>query len=71
MGGWGSLLDRVTSWLPIPKRIERIKNTIDKLERERNDILLHKAEISKANRLTAIDNQLADLRKRLQNSSTE
>lgn len=69
--GWGGLLDRITSWLPIPKRVESIKNTIDKLERERNDILLHKAEVSKANRLMVIDSQLLDLRKRLQNLASD
>jgi len=69
--GWGSLLDRVTSWLPIPKRVEGIKNTIDKLEKERSSILVNKAEESKARRLTVIDSQLLDLRKRLQNCSSD
>ncbi len=65
--GWGSLLDRVTSWLPIPKRVEGIKNEIDKLEKERSEILVKKAEVKLARRLEFIDGRLFYLRKRLQN----
>ena len=66
-GGVISILDWLKDKLPIPNRVEGIKNTIDKLERERNDILLHKAEVRFANRLIVIDGQLLNLRKRLCN----
>ena len=62
-----SILDWLKNKLPIPNRVEGIKNQIDKLERERSEILIHKAEVKSANRLIAIDKQLLDLRKRLQN----
>lgn len=65
--GWGGFLDKLLGKLPIANRVEKIKNDIDKLEREKNEILLHKAEVSKANRLVVIDKQLFDLHKRLQN----
>ena len=54
--------------LPIPNRLEAVKNEIDKLEVERNAILLYKADVKKANRLEYIDSRLYLLRKRLQNA---
>jgi len=71
LGNILSILDWLKNKLPIPNRVEGIKNTIDKLERERNEILLHKAEIKSANRLTIIDKQLLDLRKRMQNLASD
>lgn len=65
--GWGGFLDKLLSKLPIANRVEGIKNSINKLERERNEILLHKAEVKSANRLVAIDKQLFILRDRLSN----
>ena len=67
LGNILSILDWLKDKLPIPNRVEGIKNEIDKLEREKNDILLHKAEDAKARRLQFIIGRLADLRKRLQN----
>lgn len=68
--GWEKIVD-ILSWLkdklPIPNRIEGIRNKIDKLERERSEILIHKADKKLANRLAIIDRQLLDLRKRMQN----
>ncbi len=66
-GGVISILDWLKNKLPIPDRVEGIKNTIDKLERERDDIYKQKATVKGASRLNAIDMQLSDLRKRLQN----
>lgn len=39
MGGLFSLLDRVTSWLPIQTKEERIRNNINKLKKERDELL--------------------------------
>lgn len=71
LGSILNILDWLKNKLPIPNRVEAIKNNIDKLEKERNDILLHKAEIKFANRLLAIDGQLSILRKRLQNLASD
>ena len=71
LGSILSILDWLKNKLPIPNRVEGIKNKIDKLEKERNDILLHKAEVRLANRLIAIDEQLLILRKRLQNLASD
>lgn len=66
-----SILDWLKNKLPISNRVERIKNNIDKLERERNEILTHRVEVKSANRLIVIDKQLSDLRKRLQNIASD
>jgi len=66
-----SILDWLKNKLPISNRVERIKNNIDKLERERNEILTHRVEVKSANRLIVIDKQLFDLRKRLQNIASD
>lgn len=71
LGSILNILDWLKNKLPIPNTVEAIKNNIDKLERERNEILLHKAEVKFANRLMAIDEQLFILRKRLSNIANE
>jgi len=72
--GFEKIFD-IISWLkdklPIPNRVEGIKNQIDKLEKEKNEITLHKAEVRSANRLVVIDKQLSILRKRLQNIASD
>jgi hypothetical protein len=59
--GWEKIFD-ILNWakdkLPIQNRIERWKNEIDKLERERAEILIHKADVKSAKRLAVIDDKL-------------
>ena len=59
--GWEKILD-ILNWakdkLPIQNRIERWKNEIDKLEREKANILVHKADTKSAKRLVYIDDRL-------------
>jgi hypothetical protein len=68
--GWEKILD-IISWakdkLPIPNRVEGIKNEIDKLETERSAILVKKWEVKMARRLEYIDGRLLFLRRRVQN----
>lgn len=71
LGSILSILDWLKNKLPIPNRVERIKNEIDKLEKEKNAIILRKAEIKQALRLQFIIERLADLRKRLQNIASD
>lgn len=47
MAGWGSLLDRITSWLPIQKPTERLKNELEDLEREKKSIQILNLDIDK------------------------
>lgn len=59
--GWEKIID-ILNWgkdkLPIQNRIERWKNEIDKLERERANILSHPADVKSAKRLADIDDKL-------------
>lgn len=71
MGGWGSLLDRVTSWLPIPKRIEGIKNEIDKLEKEKKQLLKGVCDDKASKRMAFIDDRLIALNARLRNIASD
>lgn len=48
MGGWGGFLDKLLGKLPIQDRIERWKNEIDNLEREKRAIQLLNLDIDKA-----------------------
>jgi hypothetical protein len=64
-----SILDWLKSKLPIPDRLEAIKNQIDKLEREKCEILISKADTKKSRRLVWINARLVDLNERMQNAS--
>lgn len=46
--GWGGFLDKLLGKLPIQDRIERWKNEIDNLEREKRAIQLLNLDIDKA-----------------------
>lgn len=59
--GWGSLLDRVTGWLPIQSRQERWKNQIEILEREKAALLKGQCDAKKSMRLNTINNELDKL----------
>ena len=61
LGAWGTLLDRVTSWLPIQSRQERWKNKIDILEKEKATLLKGKCDAKKAARLDTINRELDKL----------
>lgn len=72
--GWDAIpnvIDKILGHFTPKERIKRLKNEIQKLEKERNEILLHKAEDKSANRLEYIQRRLAFLNKRLQNEATD
>lgn len=69
--GWGSLLDRITSWLPIQKPTERLKNELAKLEIERSELLISKADVKNAKRMCAIDKRITELNRLLVNKATD
>lgn len=68
-GGVVSILDWMKDKLPIPNRLEAIKNQIAQLEKERQDLLNVKATIKISKRITCIDDRLKLLRIRMQNAS--
>jgi hypothetical protein len=55
--------------LPIPDRLEAIKNEILKLEKERKDLLQGEANAKKSKRVIWINDRIELLNKRLQNAS--
>jgi len=70
--GWEKILD-ILSWLkdklPIQNRIERYKNELDKLEKEREKLLQNPATTERAIRLVHIDNRIEYYRGLLKNVS--
>jgi conjugal transfer/entry exclusion protein len=70
--GWEKIFD-ILNWakdkLPIPNRLEAIKNQIVQLEKERQDLLNGKATDKSAKRVIWINDRLDLLNKRLQNAT--
>lgn len=70
--GWEKIID-ILSWakdkLPIPNRLEGIKNEIYRLEKEQEDLLHGETSFKTAKRVIWIDNRLKLLYKRLQNAT--
>ena len=63
-----SILNWLKDKLPIANRLEKIKNDIDKLKREKKEILAKPWSQKNADRIIAIDNQLDVLNVRMQNA---
>ena len=69
--GWGKLLDRVTSWLPISGRVERWKNQKAQLEQEKSELLKGQCNGKKADRVVAINHKLDELNRLLSNKASD
>ena len=69
--GWGSLLDRITGWLPIQKPVERLKNELEKLEQERQELLSQKADLVKAKRIGIIEHRIDAINILLKNKAND
>ena len=69
--GWEKIVD-ILSWakdkLPIPNRLEAIKNQIAALEKEKKDLFNGKATVKTSKRIAWIDARLKLLYTRLQNA---
>lgn len=65
LNGLGYLFGKI----PLQDRKERWKNELENLEREKNEILISKADVKKAKRVTDIDKRIAYLNQLLKNSS--
>jgi hypothetical protein len=64
-----SIFDWLKDKLPVPNRLEAIKNEIFKLEEEGKALTYGKADSKKSQRLVWIDNRLKLLNRRLQNAT--
>jgi len=69
MAGWGSLFDRITSWLPIQRPTERLRNELAKLEEKKSLLFLQKADIAKAKRMRVIERRITELHRLLTNKA--
>lgn len=72
--GWDAIpnvLDKILGHFTPKERIKRLKNEIAKLEKERNEILSHSAEVRFANRLEYIQHRIAYLNKRMQTEAVD
>ena len=67
--GWGGFLDKLFEKLPIQGRVERWKNEVDRLVKERAEILIHKADVKFAKRLDYIDRRIVYLNGLLKNKA--
>lgn len=65
--GWGAFLDRVTGWLPIQKPNERLKNELEKLQTERSQLLIYKADVKSAKRMSYLNSRIDELHRLLKN----
>jgi hypothetical protein len=70
--GYGAIFD-ILNWvkdkLPIPNRLEAIKNEIQKLEAERQGLLRGNADAKKSKRVISINVRLDLLNVRLRNAT--
>jgi len=64
-----NILDWLKNKLPIPNRLEGIKNEIDKLEKERTSLLSGGADVKKAKRIIVINDRLDKLAGMLKNAT--
>jgi hypothetical protein len=67
--GFISLLDNVFKKIPIQDRKERIKNQIEDLRKERNQLLREDSNVKTSRRITAIDNDIVRCEQLLRNLS--
>jgi len=68
--GWGGFLDKLLEKLPIQGRVERWKNELEKLTKEKSLLLLQKADIQKAKRMSYIESRIVELNQLLKNKAT-
>lgn len=66
-----SVLDKILSILPIQKRVERWKNELDELKKERALLLEGKCDARKAERIINIDQRIDLLNQWLRNSAND
>lgn len=68
MGGWGSFLDKLISKLPFQDRMERIKNELDNLKKEKEKLLTSEWTEKNSSRLLYINERVEYLIQLLKNN---
>ena len=58
MAGWGDFLGGLMNKMPIQDRWERIRNRIEKLEKEKKKLMKGKWNEKKSRRLSVINNDI-------------
>ena len=71
MVGWGNFLGGLMNKLPIQNRVERWKNQIDKLERERDELLKQPSTDANSKCMSAINDELSRVWLLLKNKASE
>jgi hypothetical protein len=69
MAGWGDFFGGIMDKLPIQGRIERWKNEVDNLTKEREKLVEGECDDKKAIRLGVIDKRLSYLLQLLKNKA--
>jgi hypothetical protein len=67
MAGWSDFFGGLMNKLPIQGRIERWKNEIDNLTKERKTLLQGKADEKKSARVDIIDKRISELQQLCKN----
>ncbi len=71
--GWEmipNVLDKILGHFTPKERIRKLKDELNKLERERSSILVFKEDEKKSKRLTIVCNRIATIKRMLQNDAT-
>jgi hypothetical protein len=68
-GGIVGIIDKVLSWFTPEQRVRKIKDEIDKLQKERSHLLAGVCDAKTSNRVVCIDQRLAYLTGLLKNSA--
>lgn len=72
--GWegiGTAIGVVASWFSPKQRVRRLKDELDKLQKEKSALLITKANINRAKRLVVINDRIAELQRLLKNTTTD
>lgn len=72
--GWGTFfgaLGEIITKLPIQGRRERLKNELEKLEKERDTLLQEKCDDKKSKRYIIVINRLAELHSIIKNLAND
>lgn len=69
--GWGSFLDKLISKLPLQNRVERWKNELDSLQKERTRLLNDKATDNSRKRVSDITARIDQLQQLLKNKAND
>lgn len=67
MAGWGQFFGGLMDKIPIMGRVERWKNEVDNLQKEKAKLLKGECDEKKANRLRVVDERIGYLNQLIKN----